>query len=114
MIRAETLWPSNRAKNSSRLTGLTSRIFDGEWLINHHGKAIAHFNQGWFRDLRGDCVAFMEGASGGPMTPHTKFAPIPPSPGITPMATVASLSPIPPMPSVNWSVSGWDGLQKQL
>ena len=87
---------------------------DGEWLVNRRGKAVAHFTSGWIRDLRGDCVAFMEGASGGPMTPQTQIAPIPPTPGITPMAAVASLSPLPPIPSVNWSTAGWDGLQRLM
>jgi hypothetical protein len=96
------------------LDGTHLATFDGEWLINHLGKPVAHFSSGWFRDLAGDCVAFMQGASGGPQTPLTQPVPLEPAPGITPMPAVAGVAPVPPLPSVNWSQIGWAGVRKLM
>jgi hypothetical protein len=96
------------------LDGTHLATIDSEWLVNHAGKQVAYFGSGWIRDLAGDCVAFMEGASGGPVTPQTQMPPIAPAPGITPMAAVTGMAPLPPLPSVKWSTVGWAGLRRLM
>jgi len=103
-----------QAEDLFALDGTHIAAFDGEWLVNHAGKSIGHFASGWIRDLDGDCVAFMDGASGGPMTPSTRIAPMPPAPGLTPMLCIPGINPVAPLPSVKWSPTGWRGLKKKM
>ena len=62
---------------------------------------------GYFRDKGGHAVAFVNGASGGPLLPITMFPPFPPFPAFPPFKPLAPLAPLPPLPSLSWSRIQW-------
>ena len=56
----------------------TPRAFIREGAVfNYEGDYLGRLDRGFFRDRNGDAVAFMRGASGGPVP---EVAPVPPAP----------------------------------
>lgn len=53
------------------------------------GRPLGYFAKGFFRDHRGDAVAFLRGATGGPITPIVS--------SFTPMAPVLPVRPMTPI-----------------
>ena len=49
-----------------------------ENVYNHRGEHKGFFLDNFLKDSEGKAVAFIEGATGGPLLPETKKAPIPP------------------------------------
>ena len=103
--------------------GRTVAWLDGEDIYNLNGSHAGHvdedgiylrtgarrgsFSDGFFRDARGHAVAFVEGASNGPLTPITQIPPIAPIPAMPPIPPIPPISPIPPIPSLSWSSLDW-------
>ncbi len=67
----------------------------------HLGLLLGRF----FRDHRGDAVAFLPGAIGGPILPSPSPGPNPPIPSIPPSPAKPFIPPIPAIPSLDWGLS---------
>jgi hypothetical protein len=53
-------------------------------VAGYNGKHLGVLDKGFFRDHRGDVVAFMRGATGGPVLPVPSEKPVPPVPAVAP------------------------------
>ena len=76
--------------------------------INVYGPVGQHLGlllEGFFRDHRGDAVAFLPGAIGGPLLPVLSTPPTPPTPATPPIPAKPSIPPIPAIPSLDWGIS---------
>lgn len=81
-------------------------------IFNYEGDYLARLNRGFFRDMNGDAVAFMRGASGGPIPPVPEVAPVPPIPAIPPIPPIPAVPPVSPIHSLNWSNISWEEFLK--
>lgn len=79
----------------------------GDALFAMNGRYLGRFKNGVFRDKSGGAVAFVRGASGGPVKPITEIPPIPSIPPIPPINPIPQIPPIPPIDSLSWGVS-WE------
>jgi len=61
-------------------------------VVSYSGKQLGVLDKGLFRDHHGDVVAFMRGATGGPVLPVPSEKPVPPVPAVAPAR------PEPPVP----------------
>ncbi len=79
-----------------------------EAVHSFRGNFLGHLDQGYFRDWRGDAVAFLKGAKHGPALPFLETA-LPLTqlriPSFFPMP---SYVPVQVMPSFCWSSLDWD------
>lgn len=83
-------------------------FIDDEAVYSFRGQLLGHFEHGWFREQRGDAVAFIEGANDeGPVKPVCDPAPIPPALDFPPQPPVPHVFPQSAMPSVDWSFDTW-------
>ena len=94
-------------------------IFDqcGRWtafldetdVYHPSGKLLGFYEDGWFRDCKGDGVAFTEGCSdNGPVPPICDPVPLPPSLTFPPLPPAATTMPVSPLPTVDWSLLTWN------
>lgn len=60
-------WQHN--ENIYHLDGSHAAVIDGDNVYGHSGQHLGVFDNGLFRDHQGGTVAFLDGASGGPMLP---------------------------------------------
>jgi hypothetical protein len=77
-------------------------------VVSYSGGHRGHYEQGFFRDWDGHAVAFVPGASGGPLTPHLEAPPPLPAlriPAERPLATANH--PTTARFSVSWSRGDW-------
>ena len=82
---------------------------DDESVYSFAGKLLGFFEDGWFRDQRGDGVAFMKGCSDeGPVLPVLEEAPFPPSLSFPPIPATPHNLAVSPMPGVDWSLQTWN------
>ena len=86
-----------------RHAAVTSKIN----VYGHNGQHLGLLLEGFFRDRRGDAVAFLPGAFGGPILPDLAAPPEPPTPSMPPVPAPPSIPPIPAIPSLDWGVS-WE------
>lgn len=77
-------------------------FISGEALFTMSGGYVGRFAKGFFRDKRGGAVAFISGATGGPITPIPNIAPIPPIAPIAPIPPIPGIPPIPPIDQLGW------------
>lgn len=77
-------------------------------VYSYGGKHLGALDHGFFRDLSGDCVAFMSGASGGPDTPLPQFEPAPPPLPAAPTPHIPPTRALVPIGSLEWSTETWD------
>ena len=70
---------------------------------------VGHLDDGYFCDRAGDAVAWLDGASGGPLLPAALSAPAAPTPQ-APLIDRPPLPapPVPAIPTHTWSSSTWD------
>ena len=94
-------------ENIYYLNGKHAAVLNGENLYGRRGQHLGVFLSGFFGDHRGGAVAFMEGASGGPLLPLASLPPLPPLPALAPLPAVPSLPPLPGLPSLRWSQVVW-------
>lgn len=85
------------------LRGHTIGILNGDVVYDNSGRERGRFTTGFFRDRQGDAVAFVPGASGGPIPPIPQIPPVPPLPSIPPIPAIPNIPNIPPIPSLRWS-----------
>lgn len=74
----------------------------GDAVYSMSGQYLGRFRRGFFRDKSGGAVAFIRGASGGPMTPIPSVPPIPAIPPIPPINPIPSVPPVASMDSLRW------------
>lgn len=70
-----------------------------ENIVSYGSQHLGTLDNGIFRDKNGNCVAFMDGASGGPPLPLHELPPLPPP---------APLPPVTPPGTLNWSHLNWE------
>jgi 4-fold beta flower protein len=68
---------------------------------------LGYLGDGFFRDIKGDAVAFLASHAHGPITPIPGLPPLPPLPAIAALPPFAPLPPIAPLPTYNWSRLCW-------
>ena len=89
------------------LSGTPLAFLKDESVINYAGTHCGFLKNGFFRDYGGNIVAFMRGATGGPILPPVKVAPAP-IPGVIPIRPAAPIPPAAAMPTFSWSRVPWD------
>lgn len=77
-------------------------------VYSYDARYLGVVDRGFFRDRDGRAVAFVRGASAGPVMPPTKSAPMPPIPPIAPVHPMPPVPPPPPTASAKWSELEWD------
>lgn len=90
-----------------QLDGKHAAVIKNGNVYGHRGQHLGIFKKGLFRCHRGGAVAFLKGASGGPMLPLPSISPIPPIPATPPIPAIPSIPPIPAIPSLGWSSTAW-------
>jgi hypothetical protein len=88
-----------QSNNIFHINGLHTAVIRGNQVYGHRGQHLGVFKNGLFRDHRGCVVAFMNGASGGPVLPIPSVSPVPPVPA------VPSVPPVPAVPSLSWGMN---------
>ncbi len=94
-------------------------IFDmcGRWVafiddgsvFSYSRKLLGFYEDGWFRDQRGDAVAFTPGCNDeGPILPICDQAPLPPAVDCPPVMPTPHILPVSPIPGVDWSLQCWN------
>ncbi|WP_442892008.1 4-fold beta flower protein [Chryseobacterium sp. VD8] len=71
-------------------------------VFTYGSRHLGRFSNGFFRDRNGNAIAFIQGATNGPIPPIPQIPPIPPIPAIPP------IPPIPPIDSLSWSNLTWE------
>jgi hypothetical protein len=72
-------------------------------VYDYGGRNIARFTNGWIVDNNGYALLYSEHASGGPLPPLRKLAPMKALPTLPPLPPLPSLPPIMPLQTLNWS-----------
>jgi sporulation protein YlmC with PRC-barrel domain len=80
----------------------------GAAVYDFSGRYLGRFRQGFFRDKRGNAVAFLKGARGGPLLPFTEFPPFAPFPPFPPLRPLPELPPLPPLDTLKWSALSFE------
>ena len=93
------------------LDGSHAAVRNKENIFGHSGEHLGLLLEGYFRDHRGDAVAFLPGAIGGPILPAPAEPPDPPILTNPPNPAKPSIPPIPAIPSVDWGISWEDFIQ---
>ncbi len=76
---------------------------DGDGIYAYSGKFLGWFEEGWIRDLHGNCVFFTDCANGGPVRPVRQVRPVKGIRGIRPVKGVRQVRPVHPVKSLSWS-----------
>jgi hypothetical protein len=92
-------------QNIYHLDGSHAAVKDNINVYGHNGQHLGILLEGFFRDHRGDAVAFLSGAIGGPILPTPSIPPDPPIPSKPSIPTNPSIPPIPAIPSLDWGIS---------
>lgn len=92
-------------ENIFDLDGSHVAVKKKENVYGTNGQHLGLLLEGFFRDHRGDAVAFLSGAVGGPILPVTSVPPAPPLPSIPPIPAKPAIPPIPAIPSLDWGKS---------
>lgn len=87
------------------LTGEHLAFLRGVNVYSYSGEHLGTFDQGFFRDHSGGCVAYVKGARGGPVKPIRKTPPIPPISRIAPIRPIPSIPPISPIRKLQWGIN---------
>ncbi|NIS60528.1 MAG: hypothetical protein GTO13_07480 [Proteobacteria bacterium] len=77
-------------------------------VVSYSGRYLGVLDKGLFRDHHGDPVAFMRGATGGPVLPVPSEKPVPPVPAVAPARPEPPIPPVPGVPSLRWSSLSWE------
>ena len=92
----------HRGKDIYHLNSTHAGVINGVNVYGHHGQQLGVFKNGLFRDHRGGVVAFVRGATGGPVLPVPSVPPVPPVPSVPPVPAVPSVPRVPAVPSLGW------------
>ncbi len=91
-----------RGTDIYHLNGSHAGVINGANVYGHRGQQLGVFVKGLFRDHRGGVVAFLRGATGGPVLPVPSVSPVPPVPSVPPVPAVPSVPRVPAVPSLGW------------
>ena len=84
-------------------------FIDDDSVFSYSSKLLGFYEHGWFRDSRGDAVAFTPTPGDeGPVLPVCERAPLPPAIDCPPMTPTPHLLPVSPMPGYDWSLQTWN------
>jgi hypothetical protein len=89
------------------LGGAFRAFVQGGAVFAYSGAYLGTFDSGFFRDKQGHPVAFIEGATNGPVLPVAAHRPVAPLISVEPRRPVPPMRPIPPTPSLSWSGTSW-------
>lgn len=99
--------------NDARLHDLTGQpvafVISHGHVYTYLGARLGHLDDGYFCDRVGEAVAWLDGASGGPLLPPALPSPVPPNcqaPLIDPLPLPSP--PVPAIPSRTWSSLTWE------
>jgi len=83
-------------------------------IFNYKWNYLGRLDQGFFRDKDGNAVAFIQGATGGPIPPIPAVAPVPPIPATPPTFPFSAALPVSSIPSSKkkWSNISWEEFLK--
>ena len=93
-----------RGNDIYNLNGSHAAVLNRQNVYGHRGQQLGLFGNGQFRDSRGGVVAFMRGATGGPVKPVPSVPPVPPVPSVPPVPAVPSVPRVPAVPSLGWGI----------
>jgi hypothetical protein len=77
-------------------------------LFSYDGRYLGRLQRGYVRDRKGDAVAFLQGARGGPVLPVYSDSAVRPVPLAPPVAPEPLPAPSPAAPTRNWSQLSWN------
>ena len=97
-----------RGRELFNLQGRSIGFLNNDAVFNLQANYKATFTNGFFRDRNGSVVAFVRGATNGPIPPIPNIPPIPPIPNIPPIHPIPPIPPIRPIPSLRWSSIDWN------
>lgn len=90
------------------MTGRWNAFIDDDTVYTFKGTVLGFYEDGWFRDPRGDAVAFTAGhGDEGPVAPVIEPAPLPPALDCPPLSPTPMEFPVSPIASVEWSIATW-------
>ncbi|MFQ6078907.1 MAG: 4-fold beta flower protein [Thermodesulfobacteriota bacterium] len=89
------------------LHGRAMAFLSNNNVVSYSGRHLGVLDKGFFRDHHGDVVAFMRGATGGPVLPVPSVPPIAPVPAVAPARPEPPVPPSSAVPSVRWSSFSW-------
>lgn len=76
---------------------------DGNAVYSYNGVQLGWYEQGWIRDIDGDCVLFTPGAVGGPVKPIPKLSPLKSLKQLKPLKSLKQMKRIKPIFRLVWS-----------
>lgn len=85
------------------LSGATIGWLRGDAVFALNGAHAGYFTDGLFRDNRGDAVAFVSGATGGPTKPVRHVRPVQPVRHVRPVRPVFHMKNVRAVRSLSWS-----------
>ena len=83
-------------------------FIEQENIFSYSSKHLGIFQNGYFRDEKGDAIAFIKGASGDPFPPRPAISPFPPKPCTPPASPAQSVPSVPIKASPSWSQTDWE------
>lgn len=83
-------------------------FIDAGAVFAYNRRYVGTLDNGFFRDRSGHAVAFMEGATRGPIPPVAAVPPVTPVPPVPPVAPVPPVPPVPPVGQLSWSAMSWE------
>lgn len=91
-------------------TGEPVAYLDRDAVYGYNGRQFGWFDNGWIRDLNGDCVFFSENATGsGPMKPIKHICPIKCIKHIKPIKCIKEIRRVRTVNHLGWSkLSGFE------
>lgn len=90
------------------MTGRYVAFFDDATVYSFRGRVLGFYEGGWFRDTRGDAVAFTtDHDDQGPVAPVCDPPPLPPALDCPPHPTTPHVFPVSPVAGVDWSLQTW-------
>ncbi|MFG2554428.1 4-fold beta flower protein [Streptomyces sp. NPDC048581] len=89
------------------LRGEAEAFLVSDRVVNYRGHDRGTLRDGYLRNSHGEPIAWVGGATGGPITPIPGLPPAPPDPRESPTLPVISVAPIAPIPSLIWSQEDW-------
>ena len=85
-------------------------FLSGDAVYSMEGRYLGRYRKGFFRDKKGNAVAFTADCTGGPLPPLRKLAPLPPLPPLPPLRPLPPLAPLAPLDSLSWGATWQDFL----
>lgn len=99
-----------KAEGIYALDGQACALLWNRGIHDLQGRYLGRFEDGWFRDRSGRVVAFIQGATGGPLPPSTQAPPVAPRHVLARLPEIFETAPAAPFRSTRWSDGTWSDL----